>query len=440
MYGGAGPNANLGVGKSTQTSESIKHNNSNLSPQEKEVMLQNLKNTVEKSLGYEVTKNDVKLVSTDKTGANGEEFKGHYNSDGEGNGDKNTYINDKNNDSTSDLVATIGHETQHSMDEQKGIYIQNDKDQNKYASNFGENLSFYTSQALDQTDEGSLASTNSHNSGQITSVPSVFNDNTIKNNNANFANVDTSKGDDRKVYLYDRTFAPADKFGESLGSIYHGDGDDRKFSVDKDASSRVTYNTFLDTQTGESKTNVFSDETIKYDAKTKEIKDRQTANPSSSTSFKDGQLTYEVDASNPLPPVFSDLPKGIKDTITPSIDMYGDYKFTDIEDGKLIVEGKGTGNQFPSREVFIKDENNQDGIFLGTSSIQEGVDPKDGFDVAKNLFGDKEDQTVIAPVKVEVEYDSKGSIINVKDLNTNKTYTTEEWNKQFIEKSTMEGK
>jgi hypothetical protein len=161
----------------------------NLTPQQKQQMLQTVANTVKKSLGYEVKDNDLKLVSTDKKGANDAQFKGHYN-------DGQTFINDKNNDSTKDLLTTLGHETQHNMDDQEQIHKPQDIDQNNYATNFGEDLSFYTSNALDQTYDKEIASTNTHNSGQTTSNPSVFNDATFVVNNVEFDKVDTSKGDD----------------------------------------------------------------------------------------------------------------------------------------------------------------------------------------------------------------------------------------------------
>jgi hypothetical protein len=164
----------------------------NLTPAQKQAMLQQVANVVKASLGYEVNKNDVKLVSTDKKGASGTEFKGHYN-------DKVSYVNDKNNISTTDLLTTIGHETQHNIDDQDNNHKPQNKDQNTYATNFGKDLSYYTSNALDYTNGGSLASTNTHNSGQVTSTPSVFNDNTLVDNNKQFASVDTQNGDDLGV-------------------------------------------------------------------------------------------------------------------------------------------------------------------------------------------------------------------------------------------------
>ena len=177
--------------------------NSDLTPQEKQAMLQTVRNTVAESLGYDT--NEVNLVSTDSTGSNDTEFKGNYNQ-----GNKETYINDKNNDSTSDLIATLGHETQHNIDHQTGELILNDTDQNNYADNFGEDLSFYTSNALDQTNGGTLANTNTHNQGQTTTNPSVFNDNTFTNNNAEYDGVDKSLGDNddyEKLYYENKIFS-----------------------------------------------------------------------------------------------------------------------------------------------------------------------------------------------------------------------------------------
>ncbi|MCV6599368.1 MAG: hemagglutinin repeat-containing protein, partial [Alphaproteobacteria bacterium] len=193
--------------------------NPNLTPKKKQEMLQTLASTVATSLGYKT--NEVKVVSTDTAGANGKPIKGHY-----GENDK-TYVNDKYNDSTSDLITTLGHETQHSMDEQAGTFKPNDEDQNEYATNFGKDVAFYTDGALGYTTGGSLATTNSHNSGQPTSTPSVFNDNTFANNNLEFDGVDKSKGDDFKAYLIDH----GSRNGKTYGGIMYVVGDNGKSTV-----------------------------------------------------------------------------------------------------------------------------------------------------------------------------------------------------------------
>jgi hypothetical protein len=159
----------------------------NLSPEKKQEMLQTVADTVAKSLGYKT--NEVNMVSTDETGANGTQVRGHYGENGE------TYVNDKTNGSTEDLIATVGHETQHSMDDQRQELKLNDADQNNYADNFGEDVAFYTGGALAITHDASLASTNNHQP-----VQSIEEHLMVQNNNQEFAGLDKSKGDD---YTYD---------------------------------------------------------------------------------------------------------------------------------------------------------------------------------------------------------------------------------------------
>lgn len=173
----------------------------NITPQDKQAMLQAIANTVALSLGYKI--NDVKLISTNETGKNDEEIKGHYN-----NGD--TFVNDKNNQNTNELVSTIGHETQHSMDAQYNQNNPNNKiaTDEKYNDNFGIDVSFYTSNALDHTNGGSLASSNSH-TRVVTSVSSVFNDPLITANNTEFSGLDKSNGDN-SIYLYRKKVVATD--------------------------------------------------------------------------------------------------------------------------------------------------------------------------------------------------------------------------------------
>ena len=82
----------------------------------------------------------------------------------------------------------------HAMDNQDGTLKLNDTDQNNYANNFGDDLAFYTDNALEYTNGSSLASTNNHNQEQVTSKPSIFN--TLDRNNVEFAGLDKTGGDD----------------------------------------------------------------------------------------------------------------------------------------------------------------------------------------------------------------------------------------------------
>ncbi|QOG12447.1 hypothetical protein [Arcobacter sp. FWKO B] len=66
-----------------------------------------------------------------------------------------------------------------------------------YATNFGNNLAFYTDLALDIIKGGSLADTNNHNQGVVTEYQSVFNtSNILIGNNKEFVNINKSAGDD----------------------------------------------------------------------------------------------------------------------------------------------------------------------------------------------------------------------------------------------------
>ncbi|RBQ30639.1 hypothetical protein CRU92_11500 [Arcobacter sp. FW59] len=91
----------------------------NLDPLAKQNMLQEIALTVMKELGY--VSNDVKLIYTDEIGVNKVQVKGFY--------DPNTqtsYVNDKYNNSTSELVSSTGHEIMHDKDKQNNIFVSND--------------------------------------------------------------------------------------------------------------------------------------------------------------------------------------------------------------------------------------------------------------------------------------------------------------------------
>ncbi len=156
----------------------------NLTPNQKQDMLNKITLNVMQTLGY--VSNDVKLIHTDTNGKNNTLIKGHYNPK-----TQTSYINDKYNKSTKDLISSSGHEITHDMDKQAGIFISNDKDQNIYADNFGNDLADYTNKALDIVDSSSIASINNHNNK---------NSNLIKINNEEFKRIDKSIGDDRQLH------------------------------------------------------------------------------------------------------------------------------------------------------------------------------------------------------------------------------------------------
>ena len=161
--------------------------NPDLTPQQKEAMLNDITDTVMTKLGYKTYEN--KLVSTNETGRDDKEVKGFYSTD-----TGNSYINDKNIESTDDLVKTAGWEATRAMDHQNDVdFDTNREDRATYADSFGGRLSSYTNGALNINGYDGMASSNSH-VGTDTSIPSVFNQH-IRNNNNEFAGLNKDNGD-----------------------------------------------------------------------------------------------------------------------------------------------------------------------------------------------------------------------------------------------------
>ena len=137
---------------------------------------------VMKNLGY--LPNDLKSIYTDERGYNGEEVKG-YTSLQTG----ASYINFKNITNMKDLVKTITHENQRSMDIQDHRDINKNRDDDtKYASNFSDFATRYFSHALWLNDKGFSKTP------LTTAVTS-----SMINNNREFAKLDKNLGANRML-------------------------------------------------------------------------------------------------------------------------------------------------------------------------------------------------------------------------------------------------
>ena len=137
---------------------------------------------VMKNLGY--LPNDIKSIYTDERGYNGEKIQG-YTSLQTG----ASYINFKNITNMKDLVKTITHENQRSMDIQDHRDINKNRDDDtKYASNFSDFATRYFSHALWLNDKGFSKTP------LTTAVTS-----SIVNNNREFAKLDKNLGANRML-------------------------------------------------------------------------------------------------------------------------------------------------------------------------------------------------------------------------------------------------
>ena len=137
---------------------------------------------VMKNLGY--LPNDIKSIYTDERGYNGEKIQG-YTSLQTG----TSYINFKNITNMKDLVKTITHENQRSMDIQDHRDINKNRDDDtKYASNFSDFATRYFSHALWLNDKGFSKTP------LTTAVTS-----SMINNNREFAKLDKNLGANRML-------------------------------------------------------------------------------------------------------------------------------------------------------------------------------------------------------------------------------------------------
>src|SRR5690554_3277793 len=134
--------------------------NPDLTPDQKEAMLDQLTHRVMVDLGYSKEGYQNIIVANDKDYVQKEDGiyqrQGFYSEE-----TQNAYINDAFIKDTKGLVTTAGHELSHAMDDRSGNnYSQQDND--TYANQFGNNFGSYTNTALGVTGNGSMASTNNH--------------------------------------------------------------------------------------------------------------------------------------------------------------------------------------------------------------------------------------------------------------------------------------
>ena len=137
---------------------------------------------VMKNLGY--LPNDIKSIYTDERGYNGEEIQGFTSLQTGA-----SYINFKNITNMKDLVKTITHENQRSMDIQDHRDINKNRDDDtKYASNFSDFATRYFSHALWLNDKG-------FSKTPLTTAVTT----SMINNNREFAKLDKNLGANRML-------------------------------------------------------------------------------------------------------------------------------------------------------------------------------------------------------------------------------------------------
>lgn len=134
--------------------------NPDLTPAEKEQMLNGLTHAVMQELGYASDNYDNRIVAVDDpVSQDGQTYQrlGFYSDE-----TNDAYINDAHLDNTAQLVTVAGHELSHAMDA-RSDQTYSDTDNEIYATNFGLNFANYTDLALDINGyDAGMASENGH--------------------------------------------------------------------------------------------------------------------------------------------------------------------------------------------------------------------------------------------------------------------------------------
>jgi len=191
-------------------------------------------------------------------------------------------------------------------------------------------------------------------------------------------------------------------------AVYHGDGDDAKFTPDETESSRLFMYMHIDTDKGTVKDTIVSS----FGTENLITHEHTMANPVSFSKIEKGMSEYSssvlgfgYQGSNP------DVPNA------PAIDIQGQLRFTDQKNGDLLVQGEVYGDGFPATSMFAHFGDTK--LMIASSPI-----PKGG--TVWDLAGSADKRIMNINQSIEFKDDIP---VAVKDWNTMKEYSVEDWNK-----------
>ena len=196
-------------------------------------------------------------------------------------------------------------------------------------------------------------------------------------------------------------------------SVYHGDGNDAKFTPDETESSRLFMYMHIDTNKGivsNAVSSSFGTENL--------ITHKNTmANPVSFAKLEKGTseygssvLGFGYSGANPD----LDTPVGIN--AAPDIDVQGQLRFSEDKSGDLLIQGEVNGDGFPATSMFAHFGDTK--LMIASSPI-----PKDG--TVYDLIGPADKRIMNINLSVEFKEDTP---VVVKDWNSMKEYSVDEWN------------
>jgi len=196
-------------------------------------------------------------------------------------------------------------------------------------------------------------------------------------------------------------------------SVYHGDGNDAKFTPDETESSRLFMYMHIDTGKG-----IVSDAVASSFGTENLITHEHTmANPVSFAKLEKGTseygssvLGFGYSGANPD----LDTPVGIN--AAPDIDVQGQLRFSEDKSGDLLIQGEVNGDGFPATSMFAHFGDTK--LMIASSPIPKGATVWD-------LVGSADKRIMNINLSVEFKEDTP---VAVKDWNTMKEYSVDEWN------------
>ena len=225
----------------------------------------------------------------------------------------------------------------------------------------------------------------------------------------------------QKFSIHSSSFAPFNTFG----GPFKGDGTNREFGTNPDASARISGRIDIDA----SSSNIALVNNI---ANGSESHNTLTGNSAfskaemvsniSESRVKNNNMAAEVDfhlsGNNALVPG------------SPDIDAKGSIGIArkDLkQNGSIVgIAGEITGDKFPANETFITDQNGV-GVMLGVS----GADGNPFTSLAGN------NNRKMSSFVLAIHFDKKGNITGVSD--SKRQYSVKEWNKQFTNLKPQDG-
>jgi len=211
-----------------------------------------------------------------------------------------------------------------------------------------------------------------------------------------------------KVSIHTASFAPFNRFGGG----FHGDGTNRKFSTNTDASSRIS---------GHMAFEVMGSSVVDVDSRAEGSR--------SSWYFGLGDTNSEADINfnrDDYGTSYSFSVFGNNDAFpfeaTPDIDVNGNLTFgvTTNSDGNTVlnITGEINGDKFPSNETFLTDSAGT-GVFLGVSGA-------DGNPFTSLPGGNNRK---MSSFNMDITFDKNNNVYSIQS--GGQTYTVDEWNKRF---------